>query len=566
MFFKRMRGPLAGGLACLALAACGGGGGGATPTTPDNGAAAAQAAATLKAQETDVSRLAKQATFGATQTLIDHIKSVGVSAWLDEQFSATGSTYADIAADKKQSGSAGFCATTDNQCNRHYFSREPVAMRFYADALGKPDQLRQRVALALSQLMVTSALEVPNAEGLAGYNQIFLDNAFGNFRDILGKVTLSGYMGDYLDMAGSNKNAPNENYAREMLQLFTMGPNKLNMDGTLVTDSTGAAVANYTADDVHNVALALTGWTYARFGAATDASFTDYAAAMVPNAAAYATTAKTFLGITIAAGASQTDSLNQTLDAAFNNASTPPYIAKYLIQQLVTSNPSAGYVGRVAAVFVNNGSNVRGDMKAVIKAILTDTEARGAAGSGDTYGKVKEPILLLTGVARAIGMTSDGFVLTQRDAALGQPVFQAPSVFNFYPPDFPLPESTTLVSPSSKLLSTGTYVLRSNLAYDWTVSTPALTRSEFNVNTAVTGATGTSIDMTSWEAFGTDIDSMIDRIDLLFANRTLTDAQKAALKSAATAVTNTNATTQARMRAQSMLYVMFSSPLYQVDR
>ena len=551
----------------MLLAACGGGSDSGSSTATDNtasNAAAAQAAATLKAQETDVSRLAKQATFGATPTLIDHMKAVGVSAWLDEQFTATGSSYSDLAADKKQTGT---CPTTDNgACQRHYFSREAVAMRFYADALGQPDQLRQRVALALSQLMVASTTEVPNGPGLAYFNQIFMDNAFGNFRTILDKVTYSGYMGDYLDMAGSNKNAPNENYAREMMQLFTMGPNQLNMDGTLVTDSTGATVATYTADDVHNVARALTGWTYARFGAATDSTFTDWGAPMVAVASAYDTTAKTFLGITIPAGTSQSDSVKLTLDAAFNNASTPPYVSKFLIQQLVTSNPSAGYVSRVAAVFVNNGSNVRGDMKAVIKAILTDAEARGSAGSGDNYGKVKEPILLLTGLARATGMTSDGYVFTTRDGALVEPVFQAPSVFNFYPPDFPLPESTTLLSPASKLLSTGSLVGRSNLVYDWTVGAATVARSEFATNANVTGATGTTIDMSAWQTFGTDIDGMIDRIDLLFANRTLTDAQKAALKAAATAVTNADATTQARMRAQTMLYVMLSSPLYQVDR
>ena len=139
-------------------------------------------------------------------------------------------------------------------------------------------------------------------------------------------------------------------------------------------------------------------------------------------------------------------------------------------------------------------------------------------------------------------------------------------MFNFYPPDFPLPESTTLLSPASKLLSTGSIVARSNLVYDWTVGAATVTRSEFATNANVIGSTGTTIDMSGWQTFGTDIDGMIDRIDLLFANRTLTDAQKAALKAAATAVTNADATTQARMRAQTMLYVMFSSPLYQVDR
>lgn len=550
-------------MACMVLAGCGGGGGGGGTTATASAAPPVDTTAQRIAQETDASRLAKQATFGATTAVVDRIKTLGVSAWLDEQFAATGSGYADIAASHVATNA---CPTTDSgMCTRHNFTREPVAMRFYADALSQPDQLRQRVALALSEMVVASTAEVSSASGSAAYNQILLDNAFGNYRTMLLAVTLNGFMGNYLDMADSNKSQPNENYSREMLQLFSMGPNKLNMDGSPVKDSTGATVANYTADDVHNVARALTGWTYAHFNGGTDSTTVDYSAPMVTVAARYDTTAKTFLGVTVAANASQADSVAAVVDAAFNNTSTPPYVARYLIQQLVAANPSAAYVGRVAAVFANNGANVRGDLKAVVRAILTDGEARGTARADDTAGKVKEPILLLTALARAIGMTSDGVPFLARDSALGQPVFQSPSVFNFYPPDFPLPQSTTLVSPASKLLTTGTIVGRSNVLNDWTIGA-ATTRSEFAVSTTTTGATGSALDWSGWEAFGTDLDGMIDRIDLLFTSRTMTDAQKTALKAAATALTNADPVLQARIRAQVMLYVAASSPSFQVDR
>ncbi|MDO6413601.1 DUF1800 family protein [Sphingomonas sp. BIUV-7] len=569
---KRKRVGLAGAmvLACAFLTSCGGGGGGGGGTTTtaavDNSAAeaaAAAAAAEKVKKEADADRLAKQATFGATQAVVDRIIASGISGWIDEQFAATGSSYADLASTPMVIGSCG----TDATCVRRNFNREQVAMRFYANALGQPDQLRQRVAFALSQLLVASTLEVNNTAGAAAYQQILLDGSFGNYRDLLMNVTLSGYMGDYLDMADSNKSAPSENYAREMLQLFSVGPDQLNMDGTPVKDATGATVATYTPDDIKGVARALTGWTYARLNGApiTDGNSRDYTKPMIQVAARYDTAAKTFLGVTVPAGASQQDSLAAAVDAAFNNASTAPNISRFLIRHLVTANPTPGYVGRVAAVFANNGSNVRGDMKAVIRAILTDSEARGAAPTGDNYGKVKEPILLMTSGARIVGMTSDGYVFSTRDGNLGQPVFQSPSVFNFYPPDFPLPGSSTLVSPASKLLTTGFSVLRSNLAYDWTIGA-AGTRNEFAANTAVSGGTGTTIDWSAWEAFGTDTAGMIDRIDLLLMNRTMSAAQKAALKAAAEAITDATPSLQARKRAQAMLFAVLSSPLFQVDR
>lgn len=557
-------------LASAALAGCGGGGGGsggagtATATVAADASASAAAAETASRQskEADADRLAKQATFGPTKEVVDRIVSLGVSGWLDEQFAATGSSYADLATPVLLNS----CGT-DAACSRRNFTREQVAMRFYADALAKPDQLRQRVAFALSQLLVTSALGVNNTAGLAAYQQILLDGAFGNYRDLLMKVTLSGYMGDYLDMADSNKVAPSENYARELLQLFTMGPDQLNMDGSSVHDASGATIANYTPDDIRGVARALTGWTYAHQngGAVGDYPTIDYTQPMIQVASRYDSAAKSFLGKSVPAGAAQADSVGAVIDAAFTNASTAPYVARFLIRHLVTANPTPAYVSRVAGVFVNNGSNVRGDLKAVVRAILTDGEARGANPTGDTVGKVKEPVLLLTSVARAVGMTSDGFAFTGRDNPMGQWLFAAPSVFNYYPPDYPLPGSTTLVSPASKLMTTGSSLLRANLVYDWTMGA-VTNRNEFAVNTAIANTSGTSLDWSGWEAFGADTAGMIDRIDYLFLNRTMTSAQKAALKSAADAITDATPATQARKRAAAMLYVTLSSPLFQVDR
>ncbi len=552
------------GVALLtALAGCDGGGGGSAGASAGGGVVSVAPAPTPAPPftEGDAARLAKQASFGPTPALVSRIKELGVNGWLDEQFAATGSTYSDLAAEVRRD----FCTSGDTVCTRQHFSRTPAAMRFYADAVMAPDQLRQRVAFALGQMIVASEQEVNSAAGIAAFNQVFLDNAFGNFRDILARVTMLGYMGDYLDMADSNKSAPSENYARELLQLFSMGPDQLNMDGTPKLDSTGARQPNYTPEDIRGVARALTGWTYARVGGAaiTDGNARDYSSSMIPVPTRYDTSAKSFFGTSVAAGATQEASVAAVVDAAFNNASTAPFVAKFLITHLVTPNPTPAFVGRVAAVFANNGSGVRGDLKAVVRAILTDAEARNAPGAAS--GKVKEPILLMTGLARAIGFTTDGYVFVNRDTGMGQPVMRAPSVFNFYPTDYPLPGSTTLKSPTSKLLNTSNVLRWHNFVYDWTIGGDA-TRSEFTLDSGLPNSSLTQPLWSGWEAFGTDLDAMVARIDLLMFANTLTQPQKDALKAAATAITHADPLIQARKRAQMMLYVAASSPFFLVDR
>ena len=556
-------------LATLSLAACGGGGGGS-----GGSGASATATATTPAPVTiasaDAVRLAQQATFGPTKVLVDHIVALGsADAWITEQFGQTDSSYADL---KSRAVATNYCSamatTAQAVCNRDYLSSTPVAMEFYSHGARGNDQLRQRVAWALSQLIVASDVEVHSTAGLAAFNQILLDNAFGNYRDILQAVTLNPYMGDYLDMANSSKAAPNQNYARELMQLFSIGVSALNADGTVQTDASGAAMASYTEDDVRNVARALTGWTYARLNnaAITDNTQLDYASPMINNPAIYDTTAKTFLGTSVAAGASQADSVKGVIDAVFNNASTAPYVSKFLIQQLVMSNPSAAYVRRVSTIFANNGSGARGDMKAVIRAILTDAEARGSTSTAASPGKVKEPVLLSLSLARLIGDTTDGYAFTTRDAAMGQAPFRSPSVFNFYPPDYPLPLGGGLLSPATKLMTTATILARHNLVYDWTVSGDVASRGEYAVQATITGAAGTTPDWLPWEAFGTDTNALLDQVNLLLLAGTMTGTQRASLTAAISAVTNADATVQARKRAQLALYVVASSPQFQVDR
>jgi len=549
-------------VAMAMLAACDGGGSsggssGGLVSAPPSPAPAPVVSTALD----DSVRLAQQASFGPTVALVDRIRALGINAWLDEQFAATGSTYSDLAVDVR----ADSCASGDTACSTQRFTRTPVAMRFYADAITAPDQLRQRVAFALSQMIVASEAGVRSTAGIAAFNQLFLTGAFGNYRDLLLGVTLNAYMGDYLDMADSRKGTPSENYAREFLQLFTMGPDQLGMDGSLQRDSSGGPIPNYTADDIREIARALTGWTYARVGsaAANDGQAVAYAQPMIPSPTRYDSAEKRFLGTVVPAGATQQASVTAVVDAAFNNASTPPFVARHLITHLVTPNPSPAYIGRVAAVFANNGSGVRGDLKAVVRAILTDAEARGPQLS--TPGKLKEPVLAMTSLARAIGFTTDGYVFQVRDTTFGQPVMRAPSVFNFYPDDFPLPGSATLRSPASKLLTSANQLRLHNLVYDWTVSGDA-GRAEYAAVATLPGTSGTAPVWADWEAIGDNVDAMVDRIDLLLFAKGLSKTQRDALKAAGTAITNADPKLQARKRAQMMLYVAATSPIFLVDR
>jgi len=514
----------------------------------------------------EASRFAKQATFGPTPELITSIQAKkSFSAWMEDQFSLSESTYSDIAAKAAPSNVCqGLTGSTYDNCYRDNFEPLQVQMRFYANAIGKSDQLRQRVAFAMSQIIVTSDVDVHNTAGLAAFNQILLSNAFGNYRDILKAVTLNAFMGRYLNLVDSEKGQPNENYARELMQLFSVGTVLLNPDGTPQTDNTGATIATYSNTDVKEVARALTGWTYARFSGfpLTDNVNRDWSQPMTPYPARFDVGSKTFLGKTVAAGATQQANIDTVLDTVFNHPNTAPYISKRLIQQLTLANPTPAYVARVAAVFANNGAGVRGDMKAVIRAIYLDAEARTVS---QLPGKVKEPVLLLTSLTRAIGVASDGYAFTTKDAGMGQAPFRAPSVFNYYPYNFPLPQGDGLISPVSKLMTTATVAARHNATYEWTISGDP-NRTDFAAQHGISGSTGTVPNWASWEAYGADDGKILDRINLVMLNGTMTSVQRQSILAAMAAVKNSNPALQTRKRAQVALYVVASSPLFQVDR
>ena len=316
------------------------------------------------------------------------------------------------------------------------------------------DQLRQRVAFALSEIWVVSAVGgVPDAYAFPPYWRIFRDNAFANYRDIIKAVTLNPAMGRYLNMANNNKGnaakgtAANENYARELMQLFTLGLTQLNADGSPGARSDNTSpVPTYNQDVVTNMAKALTGWTYPTAPGATPRKPTirpSTAGQMFAVEAEHDTTAKTiFDGIKLPAGQTAEQDLESVLDALMAQNTMAPFVSQQLIQHLVTSNPSPAYIGRVAKVFLDNGSGVRGDMKAVITAILTDPEARAGdvpdAAVSANFGHLREPVLFMANILRGLNATlGANSTIYNNTANMGQNLFHAPSVFSYFSPQYP---------------------------------------------------------------------------------------------------------------------------------
>jgi uncharacterized protein (DUF1800 family) len=474
---------------------------------PDPGAMASNtASATIYlASATSAARLLDQATFGPTLADIHHVQSIGLDGYLTEQFNTPATLLADIPIPLP-----AVCvpANTSIACEES---------EWWQAALTGNDQLRQRVAFALSQIFVISSNEV-SALTITYYHNMLAQDAFTNFSTIMHDVTLSPGMGAYLNMLNSAK-APtgqiaNENYARELMQLFSIGLNQLNQDGSLRLDGSGNPIPTFTEDQVEAFARAYTGWTYANSTGGLPTNYpnntANYFAPMVAVESKHDTTAKTLLnGTVLPAGQSAENDLQDALANIFNQPNTGPFVCRQLIQHLVTSNPSPTYVSRVAAVFANNGSGVRGDMQAVIRAILEDTEAR----AGDTNplydgGHLREPMLWMTNYLRAMSFTNTDpntsyYSLSLSSSNLGQRPYHSGSVFNYFPPDYVVPQ-TTLNAPEFGLENTATAILRLSLA-------------DTLVNNKITGInTDLSATSTLGQIAATSPANLVDTLNLLF--------------------------------------------------
>ncbi len=386
---------------------------------------------TYRATLEEAGRLLEQASFGPNTPTLDRVRTLGVEGWLDEQFALPESTYTEPPVTTKT--------------NSDSLSVEYVMRSFTKNALTGDDQLRQRVMFALSQVFVVSANKVDNGRALFEWQKLLSRNAFGTYRGLLEAVTLSPAMGHYLDLANSEKPtadgsvAANENYPREIMQLFSIGLVKLNPDGSVQRDTEGNALPTYTQDDVKELALAMTGWGYPTKPGSTARWPTKqyFVGPMVSYDEFHDRTEKRFLGgLVIPAGGTARSDMTAALDGLAAHPNVGPFMAIRLIHSLVKSNPSPEYVARVAAVFADNGHGVRGDLKAVVKAVLMDDEARHPATGNATDGKLREPMLYLSTVLRAL----DGQLQPTKGLKgwetreMAQRVLEPPSVFNYFSP------------------------------------------------------------------------------------------------------------------------------------
>ena len=522
-----------------------------------------------KVSKANATRFLEQATFGPTASDISRVQSIGFDAYLNEQFSTGATGYPGFSyvphtapADCKRdpaapTGPASLCA-------RDNYTIFQIQRRFFINALTAPDQLRQRVAFALSQIFVVSDTEINEAYGMAAYQNMLLKNAFGNFRALLTDVTLSPVMGNYLDMVNNDKPnpvrgaEPNENYARELLQLFSIGINKLNLDGTPQMDSQGNPVTTYDEDVIEGYAHLFTGWTYApRPG--TDSKWTnpiDYEDVMVSFPSHHDTAAKRILdGKLLPAGQTPEKDLSDGLDAIFYHPNVGPFISKQLIQRLVTSNPTPQYVARVATVFNNNGQGRRGDMRAVIKAILLDAEARGDIKTDARYGHLREPAIYMTSILRSLGGQSDGVYLRSQASTMEQNIFSPPSVFNYFPPDYEIPE-TNIVGPEFGILNTSTALNRINFVYRLVYGDGAA------ADATVTGSTGTKLDLSFLQQYAADADVLVAHLNQRLMHGTLSAGAHAAIAQAVNRIAATDSTNRVRMA----VYLLATSLQYQVER
>jgi len=470
----------------LATAACGGGGGGSTGGAPPIGGTPTPTAPPVLRPSTDAeaARFALRAGLSVTPGDITEMRSDGYEAWLDREIAQP------IERSAQQFlSSLGFEQINDDQW---FFRSDPADYMIWNQLLTGSNSVRKRIALALSEFLVVSVnnIQIWPSSSIGAYWDILKEGAFGNFREVLEGVTLDAAMGVFLNTLGNQKadpatgRVPDENFGREIMQLFSIGLFELNIDGSVRTDGSGDPIETYTNEDVTGIAKVFTGYNYNYSGGIQFTDFTlgngntipipDAAlmrnpmtanpALQVPNRGDnHSLEEKTFLGTTIPAGTGAAESLRIALDTLFQHPNVGPFFGQQMIQRLVTSNPSPAYVQRVAETFNDNGSGVRGDLRSVFKAILLDDEALSAQSLDDPeFGKLREPILRFAQWGRTFGAQSDtGFWLMQdlseRSNRLGQSPLRSPSVFNFFRPGFTPPNSQSaerdLLAPEFQLVN-----------------------------------------------------------------------------------------------------------------
>jgi uncharacterized protein (DUF1800 family) len=582
-------------LAVAVLTACGGGGNGdvfsGSEIRPTLLAAnqTSNLSWTQPQSDADAARFLLQAQFSASTSEIASVRNIGYAAWLEQQFAAT----------PGQSGWNWLLArdyqTTDGTGRQFHGSNTlfPADNMLWQQLLSSPDAVRRRMALSLSEFFVVG---IPGIQDRIQWTSFMVANwwdtlcsqAFGNYRALLEAVTLHPAMGLYLNTAGNQKEnpatgrVPDENYAREVMQLFSIGLYELNNDGT---PKNGVLTETYTNADVSNLARVFTGYQLDDRGKVADTTtipgktIYDFAYAAKPMyflASRHSDLQASFLGVTIPANTPGGTALTTALDTLFNHPNVGPFFGRQMIQRLVTSNPSPAYVGRVAAAFNNNGQGVRGDLKAVWRAILLDEEARSTAGlTNPQFGKLREPMLRFAQWARTFGVTSaaNSWKLGNFGANLGQSPLRSPSVFNFFRPGYVPPNtaiaSASMVAPEFQLVSE-----QQVMDYLGAMYNPI--RNGFAIgNAAVPGvSTGTPVTYDVKANYAAEItlapnaSALVDRLDLLLCAGQLKAATKALIVGAlaSPAVTASSAESVKLNRIAAAIFLIMASADYMVQK
>ncbi|MBT8099702.1 MAG: DUF1800 domain-containing protein [Gammaproteobacteria bacterium] len=501
-----------------------------------------------------------QATFGATEDEAQVVIDAGFEAWIDDQLQ------------KPASLQLPFLQSVPPPMFPFQLQPDRVDI-WFRYALSGEDQLRQRVAFALSEIMVVSQLGVLDGQpfALASYYDMLAENAFGNYRDLIEDVTLHPAMGAYLSMLGNEKPdpvnniRPDENYARELMQLFSIGLVELNQDGSVQTNAQDEPIPTYDQAVIEGFAHVYTGWTYAGSPVFRGArpTATNQVIPMQLWPTFHDTGAKTLLGgETIPPGQTGDQDLADALDNVFAHSNVGPFMAIRLIQRLVTSNPSPAYVSRIAAVFNDNGAGVRGDLGAVVKAILMDPEARPAIRV-DSDGKIKEPILRLTQFWRAYNAASESGRYPYNFAYIifGQGPLQSPSVFNFFSPFYAPPgeiRDDDLVAPE---LEIATEYLNTYMTNYMFLQTFFWNHTVDSSNPDITEDT-VLIDFAEEVALAADADALIDRV----AEKLLAGDISAPLRTEINNMLALVPADQDLLRAAEAIYFVVTSPEFAYQR
>lgn len=578
----------------VVVAACGGGNGTDTAPAAATAAATREARATATATETLTTpsarlgqeaavRLANQATFGPTEALVNQLQRQGAAAWIQGQMGLSGSRYTSGGDDSihTHGSDTSFCSQPaqagNAYCWRDYYSSDPLLWDFYRNAVKQPDQLRQRVALALQHVLVVSANDIGGTYGLRVYFNGFLDLAFDNYRNVLRHVILSPVMGDYLDHVNNDPASPNENFARELLQLFSVGTCQLHNDGSMAGQRCRPVYDNTI---VRNYAFALTGWTYPKGGRSywgcwpEQAHCLYYGGPMSPVRSRHDDHKRSLLsGIEVPRNSSPGEALDLVIESLMQHDNLAPFVASRLIQHLVMGDPPPDYVGRVAQAFRRGqftatetdgglvfGTGRRGDLAATVAAILLDPVAQRRPNRSERDGHLRAPALLFTGAIRALNGRTDGAALGWYwGEALRHHVFRPPSVFSFYPPDYKVPGARR-IGPEFGIHNSNSALNRLNfLTYllDWGGSQP---------DPSVPGAVGTQVNLSAFEPDAPDAAALVDRLSRLLLGKELNDTPRASVIAAVEYWRAQNAPSDWTLRrVRTAAYLVMAAPDFQVQ-